>query len=230
MRLLLAVLLTLMAINVNYRDGLDQQTVTELDNTTAHITGFLRQEHNADGSHADVTANSLSLGGAPVGEWVDIPYAAARYTTVDAAVWTVQEADVQYLKVARVGSIAFVCFRVVNTAITVDTATNGLYIFLQQLNTFPRSTNFSDPTLSPPFGIGMIEWSRNNGGSGMQGLAYIDAYSSRFVLGSGGAGVTLELTYINPSTGKPASWPIDTYDYIHGQIWFPLTPNNQPFL
>src|SRR4051812_14388542 len=83
------------------RDQLQQ----DLQRLQTAITAGWGQEHNPDGSHGDVVADSLDLQGAAVGEWVDLPYSAARFDTDGSGVWTVDATDVNYLRMSRIGQI-----------------------------------------------------------------------------------------------------------------------------
>lgn len=50
-----------MAFEVVFRERLPQDVLDELDQHNATLSGYLDEEHNEDGSHADITADSVTV-------------------------------------------------------------------------------------------------------------------------------------------------------------------------
>src|SRR5690606_21353846 len=49
------------AFEVVFRERLPQDVLDELDQHNATLSGYLDEEHNEDGSHADITADSVTV-------------------------------------------------------------------------------------------------------------------------------------------------------------------------
>jgi hypothetical protein len=81
----------------------------------ANLQGYLSAEHNADGTHSDIEADSLSLGSAEplgdkkeVGRFIDIAWSSGLYSGIGGMGWTVTAAQqVTY------------CYELVNHKMTV---------------------------------------------------------------------------------------------------------------
>lgn len=118
------------------------------------------QEHNPDGTHGDVVADTITLQGASMGVFTDLPYDAARFETDLGAgsIWTVDATDVDHLRFTRLGELCFVQFHILDSQITIGTA-SSLLIKLPELQAHPLrdSSGFS-------FQIGgSLEWEDADG-------------------------------------------------------------------
>jgi hypothetical protein len=100
----------------------------------ADFTGYLSQEHNPDGTHANITADSVSVVSATgsmttIGTFVDVPYAPSIYTGSGAMTWTVTLASQLTLCYELVGQKITVIFAIQNTDVG-GTPSLGLEIAL----------------------------------------------------------------------------------------------------
>jgi hypothetical protein len=203
-----------MAFGLKFREQLTGAIRDEFEQLVASLNGWSRTEHNGDGSHSDISADSVTLQGAPVGTLIDLPYDATRFFAEPSAVWTVQAGDLDYLKATRIGQIVTVWFRVQNTAITVDAA-QDLQIRLPELHAIPVVGVAG--SLTQVWGCGMVRWI--DGGNLTNGIAFVDAQA-------GGQETYLSLARIDPTTGESTTWPTTSDLDLYGSICFPVEPNN----
>lgn len=90
-----------MGFTLRDRNGLPTRVANEFDSLTANITGFTRTQHDDNGAHTDITADSVeSTAGyfergrnVALGEWPIIEFIAANYTANGAMTWTVGADD-----------------------------------------------------------------------------------------------------------------------------------------
>ena len=109
----------------------------ELENFNAGLSGWSQHEHKPDGTHGDVTADSLTLQGAEVGLPVDLPLATSRLSSSGGtSVWTYTADATDHLRVVRVGRLAMVQFSFASTAVS-SSAANYLIILLPELHAQP---------------------------------------------------------------------------------------------
>lgn len=184
----------------------------ELQGLVGSINVFNGQEHKADGTHGDITADSLTLSDVPVGTLVDLPYEPARFTG-DLGAWDVDAVDFQYLRACAVGQFVTVWFGLSGTG--DGTFNNTLYISLPEYHITP--TIYDD-----------------GGGLNYQGYTGGAYYFSDAI----GSGVGIVRAQQNPVTGnptqlllsKPDSSGFDGSDNDYrGFCTFLITPGNVPF-
>ena len=205
-----------MGFALKFREQLTGAIRDEFENLVSSITGWSRLEHNTDGTHGDVTATSLSLQGAGVGELVDLPYDAARFYTGGSGVWTVAEADLQYLKATRIGQIVIVWFGIDDSALTVDVA-EQLYIRIPEFHAFPSSRTGN------PYQM----W---EGGSASYVDAAGDGIASTFALAQPQSNIpytVVEVDKISPTNATYDDWAVGAIS-VWGMSVFPCVPNNIP--
>lgn len=88
------------------------------------VNALWEEEHNVDGGHSNVTADSLTLQQATVGTIHNLEWDAARFFTGSASVWTVEVGDWRYFRFTRIGQMIAFQFYISGTTITVDTASD----------------------------------------------------------------------------------------------------------
>jgi hypothetical protein len=153
------------------RDQLKQ----DLSRLQSTINNAWEIEHNADGSHGDVTADSLTLNGLKVGELQNLPYDSARYVSGGSGTWTVAEANQVRLAWAQIGRLAFVTLVLDQTIVSVDTPTNGLLIKLPEIHITPaRGTT----GIQWPAGTGRLKYYNHT--EAISGNCDCDIYASDF--------------------------------------------------
>lgn len=158
---------------LKHRELLPTGVVDEFENLTASLKANILAEHNEDGTHGDVVADSLTLGGASMGEWINIPYDSARYVSGGSGTWTVDEADQLILRYTRIRDIAIVHFALQNTVISTDTPTDGLLIKFPELHVVPLRDTLGNVY---PSGTGRVKY--NNITEAVSGNCDCDIYAS----------------------------------------------------
>jgi hypothetical protein len=118
---------TYLSILRNSADG--HQVAGEFDHLYAQLQGYLEVDHNPDGTHKDIRADSVTIGTAAtaLGDPVDVPYAAGNFTG-GAGTWTVGSADQMVYRYTRTGS--HVRVNLALRATTVSGTTAFLYVAL----------------------------------------------------------------------------------------------------
>lgn len=210
-----------MGLSLKFRDLLPQAVVSELDQLVSGVNGWLTQEHKDDGSHADVTADTVTLQGAQVGEMFDLAYTSTRFFAEGAAVWTVSSGNQLFFRGSRIGQMVFVEFNLQGTAIATDTP-GSLFIRLPELHALPSR----DSSGSPGYHVGgILNWTDIGGGT--NGIGLVSAQAQSF---SGGVPSTiLQLDKCRDSSSASSmfgNWPISANLWIQGSIWFPVERDN----
>lgn len=97
------------------------------------------QQHNADGSHGDIIADTMKLQGAFAGEVVNLPYDAARYQTYGSdALWNVDETDQVTLRYTRIGQLVVVQFDIQNSTLTGTDSPDDIVIRIPEFHALPK--------------------------------------------------------------------------------------------
>jgi hypothetical protein len=215
-------------LSLRYRDQLPVSVANELDSLVGQSNIF-DQQHNDDGSHRDVVADSVSLQGARAGEITSLAYDVARYSTSGGGTWTVASADQAYLRYSRLGQIVFLQFYLQQTEISVDTP-DYLVINVPELHALPTrqasgfpasqvggTCEYSDIANSRA-GLGTVAaLAENFSGS----VPTTSIYLARFSETDDGAIVD---TYLPVQR----QWPISSDFWIFGSLWFMCEPDNIP--
>ena len=209
-----------MSFGLTTRDGLPPTTLSAFDNFTSSLQGYLDAQHNNDGSHGAVTADSIDLQGAQVGVWFDLPYTASRFqSSAGASVWTVTAANLVYLKAMRIGQLVHVVFQIDASAITV--APTGLFIWLPEFTCLPVGRQAA---VSTPYTGGVATWA--NVAAGTAGLTSVTAYALPPATADGKSRTVLAIDQFGPVNATFANFPVTANLNVIGSCWFPVTPNN----
>lgn len=209
-----------MSIGLLNRESLPPTTLSELDNLTTSLTAYLDAQHNQDGTHGDVTADTLELQGAQVGVWFDLPYSAARFqASVGGSVWTVTAANQVYLKAMRIGQLAHVMFQL--NASTITVGATGLLLWLPEFTCLPVG---QQAAASTPYVGGIATWA--NVPAGTNGLSAVTAYALPPASANGKSRTVLAIDQFGPVNATFANFPVTADLNIIGSCWFPVTPNN----
>jgi len=104
------------------RDRLDAVVLDEFEHLIAGLSSFLLEEHEEDGTHGDITAESiespaisLSPGAlAPIGTWTPVIRTAAHFTS-DSGSWTV-DPDNAYVRYTKIGQTIILNVFIPNTS------------------------------------------------------------------------------------------------------------------
>lgn len=193
------------------------QVQEDLNRLGKTINNSWQTEHNADGSHANILPDSLTLQGARVGEWIDLPYAATRFFASGSAVWTVQETDVNYLKAMRVGQLVFIMFSFETTVLATDTS-DGLFVKLPEFHAI--ATAGASVALQSWYG-GNLEWSDIEHST--SGIGSVSALAQPFATNPT---TLLELSRITQTNATFGAWPTSTNLRIGGSVMFPVNADN----
>lgn len=216
-----------MNLQLNFRDKLPQSVVDQLDMSFPAISNWMNREHKDDGKHGDVTADTVSIHGAEIGEVADLPYDQARFScTNPAGTWTVDAADLLYLRQVRTGRQVFVQFYILNSSVSAASDPETLLISLPELHAIPTPTTAGD---SFSQGVGMIQWFETMGGVTTTGIGTLIARASNYV------GIVpqtiMELKKYN-TTGDPTTpvlWQRTTdHTTVSGSLTFTLEKDNIP--
>ena len=161
-----------MGFTLKFREQLIDPVLSELENLSAAITGWVTKEHNLDGTHGDMTADSLNLQGGPTGEVVNVPKSDLLFSNSGAGTWTVSDTDFQYFRYVRVGQLLYVHFHII--ASSLSSATTSLYITLPGFYLYPEvngngtffqnfSMDWTEPTATTS-GVGVINITQQDTG------------------------------------------------------------------
>lgn len=130
-----------------------------LNGLVAQLRTFMSAEHNEQGGHANVTADTLALVGLPVGIVTNIAYSAARYTTDNPSRrWKVDAVDFNYLAYLLVGQLAVIWFSVAGSSFP-DGSVSALRIALPELNLMPQYYNDGGGVTTTSLSFGNAELS-----------------------------------------------------------------------
>lgn len=190
-----------------------QQVQADLERIAIAVNSGWSKEHNPDGTHAAVTADTLSLQGALVGVPVDLPYDATRYRPYGAGLWTVGSTDHIYLRYARIGQLAWVEFWLQETAL--DTINEELYIRLPELHPL-RAQVDAGAAFGANHTCGVFNWVDIAAGTeGMGFLVSVTVNTNGFQ--------TAQLHLVKSDY---ANFAVTTNLMVRGSCMFPLNANN----
>ena len=207
--------------DLRFRTQLPEIVAAELESLVASLRGFLGSEHNDDGTHGDVTAESVTLQGATVGTLDSIAHDSARYFAEGSAVWTVGAADQIYFRSSRIGQLVFVQFSLETTAITVDTS-GSLFIRLPEFHAIPSRD--SGGSISYQVG-GVLYW--NDIANSRSGMGQVSAIAQDF--SNAVPSTLLQLDKMQDGTSAASmfsTWAISSDLWIQGSCWFAVEPDN----
>jgi|SRR5579862_3482787 len=88
-------------------------------------------QHDASGKHTDITPNSITLNGAPVGTITTLPIDPALFVASTGGTWTVTKPNVAIFQVIQLGQLVYMVWYIATSTITGSAPTN-LYINLPQ--------------------------------------------------------------------------------------------------
>jgi hypothetical protein len=164
---------------LRYSDILPSSTADELVSLSGQVGKFAETEHNEDGTHGDITADSVQLQGAAVGEVVDLAHDTARYHVSGGTSWTVSAAsggtpsDQVYLRFSRIGQVVFLQFYI-QTSEIVGTP-DFLIINIPELHAIPTRHSLGNPAVQIG---GVCEW--NDVQNGVDGIAEVSVLAENF--------------------------------------------------
>lgn len=180
---------------------------------------FLDQEHNADGSHKDVVADSVTLQGAVVGELIDLPFDARRFSAYGAnCTWTVDSTDQIALRASRIGQLVFVQFRFDGTALAGVDTPDSLEITLPEFHMLPAISGATPAALTG----GSLLWSDSAAGTNGIGLVQAIAYNFTGTIPA----TSISLLRQNPASSASQQWPMSANFSVNGCCWFITTIDN----
>lgn len=200
---------------LNFRELLPHSVVDEFDQLFPRLNRWALEEHHDDGTHGDVVADSLTLGGGLVGEFVQLPFAKSRYLGLGGGTWTVAEANQLVLGYARAKAIAMVAFTIRGTTIATATC-QSLNISLPELQIFPFLADTSTQAFTE---CGTGHWfdAQHN----TFGTFYMVALPGSWVKSGGGGAIRCT----DLSAGG-AAFPISNSLQIQATAWFVTTADN----
>ncbi len=192
--------------------------VNTINAMVASIGAAWDKEHKDDGTHGNVTVDSLTVQGAKVGDLSDVAYDGSIFFANGSAVWTVQSTDVRYLKTSRIGQLVFVQFRLEGTALATDTS-DALYISLRDFHALPYlgSSGFGTTEI---YGGG-LQW--QDVANSKSGVGQVAAVAQPF----GTRPYTLlQLDRVSPTNATFDNWAISSNLDVYGWCWFMCQPDN----
>jgi hypothetical protein len=114
----------------------------QMQEMVAQVSASFGREHNDDDTHSSIHATgTIAERGRAVamGEWIDIPFAATKFTATGGMNWTVTAANVVMLAYTLIGNTIFLAFEIDSTSIAAPLS-NGLEIALPA-GIYPKRTN-----------------------------------------------------------------------------------------
>jgi hypothetical protein len=203
-------------LGLRFRDALPPVVLDELENIVSKVKGFFSAEHNDDGTHGDITADSVTLHGGQVGELIDLPFNATRYLTDSSAVWTVSSDDQVYLRYSQIGRMAWVEFWLQTTVTTVDVA-DSLLIRLPELHPL-RAMVEAGVTFGAQHTCGSFQWADLEHSTA--GMGYVIAQT----INSGG----YQAAVVRLVKNDAATFAVANNYMVRGFAIFPLNTDNAP--
>lgn len=207
--------------SVSYSNNSDlERRVNQLE---SQLRALLDREHNEDGTHSDITADSLTLHTGEVGEVTELAWTAGRFAAAfTAGTWdiTSTSSKMKYLRVSQVGRIAFASFRIEGTVIATDSV-EELWIRLPELHAMPAANAAGVAT---SFTGGVCYWL--DGATSDLGMGLVSPAADGFT--NSVPGTLLVVTKYNSDAKVLTQWPISTNLTIDGSAWFFLEPDNTP--
>lgn len=205
--------------------------ITAVETSVRNLRTFLSKEHNDDGTHADVTAESITLQGAAVGEVVNLPFDASRFTAL-AATWTVGSGDVKYFRASRVGQLVTLEFNIRHTAITVDTP-DQLYINIPEFHAIPAvDEDEGDIAIGHPAGVCYWRITDDPDLTTRSGIGIITIIADDFISDVPATVLILERfgsgTGLGTAEAMFAQWPESSDFFVSGSVTFMVQENNVP--
>ena len=208
--------------NLRYRDILPSSTGDELDNLNGQLSAFAEQEHNEDGSHGAITADSVTVQGAAMGEVVDLAHDQARYEVNGGTSWTVASEDQVYLRFSRIAQTVFLQFFIQTSVVVGDP--DFLIINLPELHAIPTRHSLGNPASQV---AGICEW--NDVTAGTTGIAEVAVIAENFsgphpttaiYLQRYGDNALDEINFV--------PFPATTELWIYGSVTFFVERDNSP--
>lgn len=201
------------------------QIQRQLQQLTSAINIGWNQEHNSDGSHGDVVADSLDLQGGAVGEVVDLPFDAARYKVYGAGVWTVTAANQISLRYIRCGQIVVVQFMIADSVLSGTDAVDDIVIQLPELHALPSAngnTIFCCGTFQAFMTAVTLATATSRPQVANEGVVgNVLTYFADFGSSVPSTGIAME-----PYSTQTRQWSLGTGFTIHGFAVFFLNQNN----
>lgn len=157
--------------------GILPPTVTdELEKFSSKLQGLWKAEHNEDGSHGVIKADSIVVNGFPMEDVVDVPFNSNTYRTyVEDAFgiyWTVTSTNQNVLRYYCVGRLAFVEFHVRTTTLSGGNVAT-LYINIPNLKPM-KTKGPSGYSSAYQSRVGTFEWFCTDGISLGSGSGAVD--------------------------------------------------------
>ena len=206
---------------LKFRDVLPASVADEFDNVLPAIRKFLDREHKQDGTHSAITADSVSLQGAAIGEVVDIAHDAERYKVSGGTSWTVAAEDQVYLRYIRIGQKVDLQFYLQTTVVA---GTPGfLVINIPELHAIPTRHSLGNPTSQVN---GMAEWVDVT--NGRSGIAEVAAIAENFSGAIPQTSIYLQRYATNAAAATFANWSATSELWVYGSLTFFVERDNSP--
>lgn len=204
-----------MAFSLKWRSELSGAILREFESLVSSLVSWTTTEHNGDGTHTAITAESLSLQGALVGELTDLPFSATRYTASGGGAWVVAAVDQLYLRASRLGQLALVQFNL-ETTDTTGAAASDLVIRLPELAPL-AGRNAASGTFGASHVCGVFTWIDTQNGT--RDMGYVQA-----VTVASGVSSAPQLRLVKRDG---ATFANSNNLAVEGSALFPLNRNNQ---
>lgn len=196
-------------------------TFDEVGNYLSKQRGMFALEHNEDGTHNAITANSIELQGGAVGEVVDLAHDAARYSVSGGTSWTVAAEDQVYLRYSRLGQVVFLQFFLQTTVVA---GTPGfLVIEVPELHAIPSRSSTGNPAIQAG---GFGEWSDIT--NGRDGIMSITPVATNFSGAIPTTSIFIQRYATNAFDATFANWSATSELWLYGSTTFFVERDNSP--
>ncbi len=200
--------------NLYYADQLaDDKATSEFVSIQTQISAWETKEHNADGTHGDITVDSLSIQKGVVGVVTPLTFSSARFSA-SSGTWAVAAAVA--LQYTRVGQLAFVQFVIDTSTLSGSTA---LYLAIQVPELHVSPTRSSHAATGNVYIGGAFQWFDFQHST--QGFGPVGAQATAL---SGTVPSTRLVLYPDATAVTP--FPVSNDLSVQGSCWFALTKNN----
>lgn len=195
-----------------------EQIKKDLERLAKTINTSWGQQHTTVGAHGDVTADSVTLQNAQVGEKITLAYDAARFTS-SAGVWTVPSTSISYFFATRVGQFVTVFFAFGPTTLATATAAS-LIVRLPEFHILPTSGTV---TTAQSYVGGVVKWDDLAAATNGMGSVHGEAFP-----GTPNPVSQFSLNKIGPVNATYSNFALSAQLYVRGSVTFPVQVDNLP--
>jgi hypothetical protein len=197
-----------------------EQAFASIQRWTNDLTTELNALRSEPTRKGTATTNTMTVG--------QIGFSQSLFFGEGAAVWTVEEADVERFNYVRIGQLVFIDFSLFTTALATDTS-DSLFIRLYDFDVLPGRQQTAANTAAPSIITGTLNW--NDVSASQNGTGLVSAVGQNYDTAT--RSMILQLDRLPGDTTSDSAfeaWPISANFNITGSCWFLTSASNVPVL